>query len=369
MEVKEKKVELIELFYDLIYVYAISRMTMLLEEPTDGVLSPQQFLRYLVVSLLVLQAWLYMTNYVNRYGSWTWYEYGLSCVNMMAAIYMANTISTDWNNMSAAFNYSMLVMFLCVAVLYAIQTQEPEAGAARNSLTILGIVCGIYALSCVFHTLRWNDWVIRMNIAAVLTGAFLPFLLRGNFESGVISFPHLAERFELLTIITFGESVVGMTGYFNVYHFDFQAPLAFFVILTLFGSYVAQIHYLMERRRVARSLRLMFSHYGVVISINLVTVTLKLLERDETNRLFAAALMFLALILFYASILWNSAYYRKAYRLEMRDVIQVAGGLAAGAVVTAVLRETASGFLLGAAISTGWGFLLLLRKYRGKASV
>lgn len=30
MAVKEKKVELIELFYDLIYVYAISRLTMLI---------------------------------------------------------------------------------------------------------------------------------------------------------------------------------------------------------------------------------------------------------------------------------------------------------------------------------------------------
>ena len=198
MEVKEKKVELIELFYDLIYVYAISRMTMLVEEPTGGVLSTQQFLRYLVASLLVLQAWLYMTNYVNRYGAWTWYEYGLSAVNMMAAVYMANTISPDWNSMSAAFNYAMLVMFLSVAVRYAIQMRGPEAGAARNSLTILGIVCGIYAGSCVLHALRWNDWVIFLDTAAVLTGAFLPFLLRGNFQSGIISFPHLVERFELL---------------------------------------------------------------------------------------------------------------------------------------------------------------------------
>lgn len=30
MKVKEKKVELIELFYDLIYVYAISKLTMLI---------------------------------------------------------------------------------------------------------------------------------------------------------------------------------------------------------------------------------------------------------------------------------------------------------------------------------------------------
>ena len=38
MAVKEKKVELIELFYDLIYVYAISRLTLLIEEPEGGII-------------------------------------------------------------------------------------------------------------------------------------------------------------------------------------------------------------------------------------------------------------------------------------------------------------------------------------------
>lgn len=33
MNVKEKRVELIELFYDLICVYAVSRLTLLIEEP------------------------------------------------------------------------------------------------------------------------------------------------------------------------------------------------------------------------------------------------------------------------------------------------------------------------------------------------
>ena len=69
MEVKEKKVELIELFYDLIYVYAISRMTLLVEEPIDGVIDAQHILMYIFFSLLVFQAWLMMTTYVNRYGT------------------------------------------------------------------------------------------------------------------------------------------------------------------------------------------------------------------------------------------------------------------------------------------------------------
>ncbi|WP_270304578.1 low temperature requirement protein A [Baileyella intestinalis] len=70
MNVKEKKVELIELFYDLIYVYAISRLTLLIEEPEGGIIPLSGFLRYIVVCFVILQAWLYLTNYVNRYGRW-----------------------------------------------------------------------------------------------------------------------------------------------------------------------------------------------------------------------------------------------------------------------------------------------------------
>ena len=67
-----------------------------------------------------------MTNYVNRYGRWKWYEYGLTAVNMTAAVYMANTINTDWGEMATTFNLAMLVMLLCVALLYFIQIRLNE---------------------------------------------------------------------------------------------------------------------------------------------------------------------------------------------------------------------------------------------------
>lgn len=40
MDIVDKKVELIELFYDLIFVYAISRLTTLIKEPANGIMHP-----------------------------------------------------------------------------------------------------------------------------------------------------------------------------------------------------------------------------------------------------------------------------------------------------------------------------------------
>ena len=367
MKVKEKKVELIELFYDLIYVYALSKLTMLIEEPENGVIPFAGFFRYLVVCFVILQAWLYLTNYVNRYGRWKWYEYGLTAVNMTAAVYMANTIDTDWGEMATTFNLAMLVMLLCVAVMYFIQIRlnEQDTGAARNMLTILTVDLFLYLVAFLASVIHPGQIVLWIDVAAVLVGAFLPFFIRGRFDISIISFPHLVERFELITIITFGEGIVGMTGFFDVKHFTLRPILVFAVILCLFGCYVTQIHYLCNHHRVDRSLRLMFSHYFIVIAVNLITVAFKFLENPEASHLFTAGLMIAALILFFAAIFSDSIYYHEKYRFGIKDAAESCGFLVIGAAVMLLVRSTIYGFLIGALITACGNFVMLLMKYKG----
>jgi low temperature requirement protein LtrA len=365
--VKHQKVELIELFYDLIYVYAISRLTLLLEAPVGGVLPGVSLARYLVTGFVILQAWLYLTNYINRYSRWMWYDYALTAVNMAAAVYMANTISADWQRMAAPFSTTMLVMLGCVAALYAIQIRRApaRAGAAQNSLIILAVVLAIYAAARAAAFGGAGRLVLGLNVAAVLVGAFLPFFVRGRFDIGIISFPHLAERFELLTIITFGEGVVGMTGFFDVQHFTLRPLLVFAVLLSLFGSYVVQIHELANHDRVARALRLMFSHYFVVLSVNLVTVALKLLEYGGAQHRFVTLLMLAALALFYAAIFANSTYYHAGVHFGWRDAAASAALWVLGAVP--MLCFDAVGALLGGTLFiTAGNTALLLYKNSGR---
>lgn len=371
MEVKEKKVELIELFYDLIYVYAISKLTLLIEEPEGGIIPLSGFSRYLVVCFVILQAWLYLTNYVNRYGRWKWYEYALTAVNMTAAVYMANTISTEWNQMSLTFNLAMLVMLLCVATMYFIQVRikEQDTGAAKNSLTILAVDCILYFAAFLASAMHADQMVIWIDVAAVLVGAFLPFFIRGKFDVSIISFPHLVERFELITIITFGEGVVGMTDFFDVRNFSLRPVLVFAVVLALFGCYVVQIHYLCNHHRVDRSLRLMFSHYFIVIAVNLVTVAFKFLENPEADPMFTAILMCGAMVLFFISIFSDSVYYYERFGFGIKDIVAVSTFLLIGGAVMLLLRGNIYGFLVGAMIAAGGNFTMLIKKYSQGARV
>ena len=366
MEVKTKPVELIELFYDLIFVYAISKLTALISEPINGVIPPYNFFAYLITSFVILQAWLYFTNYVNRYGQWKWHDYALACVNMISVIYMANTISHEWVTMAFPFDISMLIILLTVVALYSIQARKEHSmkSAAGNSITILSVVCTIYVIAILCIILNLTDYVIWINVVAVLTGAFLPFFIRGDFDKSIISFPHLVERFELLTIITFGEAIVGLTHFFDTANFNFIPILVFLIILTMFGSYVVQIHRLMEHKRVERSLRLMFSHYFIVISINMVTVALELIHSGEVNHLFASGLMIISLVIFYLSIMANKEYYKQNIILTKKDAVIMLGTTIMGMVVILIFISNLYAFLIGSLIITFGNFGVLLMKYK-----
>ena len=365
LTVKAKKVELIELFYNLIFVYAISRLTSIISEHVNGVIAPFSFFAYIITSFVILQAWLYFTNYVNRYGQWKWYEYIIAVINMIAVIYMANTIGSTWNYY-LQFNISMLVMLFTVVILYSVHAycERSLKGAAGNSITILLVVCSIYIISSVAVLWGYMNLVIWLNVLAILTGAFLPFFIKGKFDKSIINFPHLAERFELLTIITFGESVVGMTHFFDVNNFSPLPILVFLIIITMFGSYVLQIHNLINHDRVERSLRLMFSHYFIVISINLVTVALELINGGEISNWVPAIMLIVSLAIFYISIMVNKEYYYDDVELTKKDIVLMILVTLVGMSVILIFINSLYGFLIGALIITLGNFGILLRKYQ-----
>ena len=359
MDIVDKKVELIELFYDLIFVYAISRLTTIIREPVGGIMHP--FFVYLIISFVILQAWLYFTNYINRYGKWELHDYILTVVNMIAVIYMANTINTQWNQMVLPFNISMLVMFLTVIGLYYIhdRKQENKNNAAHNSIKIILIVCMIYIVALIALFSNYLRFAIWIDAVAVVVGAFLPFFLKGDFDKRIVNFPHLVERLELLTIITFGEAIVGMTFFFDITSLNLRSFFVFFIVLSMFATYVIQIHRLMEHHREESGFKLMFTHYFIIISINLMTVVFELLHSGEFDPLFESIVMIISLIVFYISLMANKSYYKEGVVFTRKDSIKMIICIASGSLIMLLFNNTSHGFLLGVLVVTCGNFIVL----------
>ena len=65
---KEKKVEYLELIYDLIFVFIIGRNNSLLHHVDNGYVTQGNFLAYVLCTLAVIQIWNFTTFYINIYG-------------------------------------------------------------------------------------------------------------------------------------------------------------------------------------------------------------------------------------------------------------------------------------------------------------
>ena len=74
----------------------------------------------------------------------------------------------------------------------------------------------------------------------------------------------------------------------------------------------------------------MFSHYFIIISINLVTVASELIHSGEADMLFAGGLMIVSLIIFYLSIMVNKEYYKQNTMLTKKEMVLMVGNTVLG---------------------------------------
>ena len=94
-----KKVNLTELFYDLVFVFGISKITHVLESLDKGIFSWKEIIIYIVVFVCFINVWNVQTVYMNRYGSKCQFRYGgkldslytgasMDCCHTISAIYL-----------------------------------------------------------------------------------------------------------------------------------------------------------------------------------------------------------------------------------------------------------------------------------------
>lgn len=257
--IKERKVENIELFYDLIFVYAISKVSGLIHHSHHGIVEPWAFINFVLASLVILQEWLYLTNYLNRFGTFNFREIITMCINMAAAVYLSNSFLTNWIQVYYPFTISMLIMSLSVAFLYHCQARKKEFGEKEsiNARNILLIVGSLLIISLFVNFYIGSFILIITN----LLGIFLPIIYKTKFNNNITNFGHLKERFELLTILFFGEMIVSITQYFDIKHFTIYPFIALITIFSLFGTYTLVINKMINHNQTTRGLTLMYSHF------------------------------------------------------------------------------------------------------------
>ena len=111
-----KRVSLVELFYDLVFVYMVSRATEMIHHLHHGIVGLPVLGIFAIVVIVFINSWMVQMVFTNRYGKLSGTNVIFSFVDMAILLYMSNSFSAtfDWHLATFFMAAGLLSLTLCI---------------------------------------------------------------------------------------------------------------------------------------------------------------------------------------------------------------------------------------------------------------
>lgn len=313
--VKHKRVNYSELFYDLVFVFAISKVTALIHHLHNGILTWNSLLDFFMSVLLLINAWMIQTVYTNRYGKNSVFNMVIMFINMGLLLFISNLIKDDWQQYFHYVCWAIGTLTLTLFFQYLVEFfKKSTDNVHRESIKGFLWITGLRSLEIYLAALLPIYIGVYILYASILLTFITPITSISKDDHFQIVLPHLIERISLLVIITFGEMIMGLVNFFTIENFSIYSVLYFIIMLSLFLFYFVQFDHAIDEESNQKGLFLIYSHYPIFIGLLMMTVSMSFLLNPETNLLFATSFFYIGIGLFQAAVLANGPYNKNYLR-------------------------------------------------------
>lgn len=313
-ETQEKKVEYLELIYDLIFVYLIGRNNSMLHSIEDGFIPGMTFYAYVLCTLSIIQIWNFSTFYINLYGRNSVRDHAFLFINMYLFYHMADGMTSMWQPAFYHFCTAWALILVNLGLQHLIEMRnhadEPHVLALlRRKAIIILTEAGLILL----HMLGYYLTGISFSIIPILFG-FIANIMSGKVSRLVpVDFPHLSERAMLYVVFTFGEMVISITDYFSgplTSQSAYFSTMAFLIVAGLFLSYELLYNRMIDRDMTTNGTGYMLIHVFLVFALNNISVALEFMRMENVD-LLPKTLFISASFLLYSACLFALGFYTK----------------------------------------------------------
>jgi low temperature requirement protein LtrA len=222
----------IELFYDLVYVFAITQLSAYLydHQTFDGALQTA------VLLAMVWQVWVYttwMTNYLDPNGQ----SVRLVLVLLMlGSLVLAAAVPDAFDSLGALVAIVYVVMQVGRSIFIAVGLRGHPLSLTFARATFWSVLAGVAILggAAVHGHVREVLWIagVLIEVGGSLVGFVTPGLGRSSTADWTIDGRHFAERCQAFVLIALGESIIvsGSTLTPRLHHAHAQPIIAFVVV-------------------------------------------------------------------------------------------------------------------------------------------
>jgi low temperature requirement protein LtrA len=277
---EERKTSYLELFFDLVFVFAFTQVTALILEDT----SVAGFTRSALVLAMVWWAWSAYTWLTNAVDVESIVTRLIMLAAMAGALFMALAVPDAYQDEAAWFAVAYFVVRVLQSALFSWGTRHDlQELRATLKLAPWFVTAALVALAGGFTDGDVRAYVWSVSITIDVVGTL--FVASAGWR---VSPSHFAERFALIVIIALGESIVaigiGTSGLERDLTFAISVVVALAGVATLWWTYFDFTAIASERslRRTPPEKRgpmardvFTFFHYPVVLGIIFYAVAAK----------------------------------------------------------------------------------------------
>ena len=275
----EHRASWLELFYDLVFVAAVSQLGTHLGKT----LSLSGLWVYVAMFVPVWWCWSGSTNFASRYQLPELTNRLLTLLELLAVALMAASIGDVFAGAYHSFVWGYALVRLMLIGKYALVVKQHAALRKGTGRIVLGFSLG---LCCWLLSLLWpayKEWLWLLSFGIDLaTVIFNTPHLKGILPNA----SHLPERFGLFTLIVLGESVVAVVNTLQPLHVGtagaIRGMISLAIAFALWWLYfdglndtvirIAKIH-----QRVGALNGWIFSHLLLFLGLSIMSIGVRLL--------------------------------------------------------------------------------------------
>ena len=322
MQKEEKKVEYLELIYDLIFVYIIGRNNSLLRQVEGGFVTGSTFMIYVFCTLAVIQIWNYSTYYINMNGRNGIRDHIALLLNMYLLYYIGEGIGPHWDSYQKKFHVAWALILINLGVQYAIEFRG-HRGRLVEERTIRRMMIVLFGEAALVLAVLpfYNNTGMFLAPVPILYGMVMTLIFADKNKAELVDFPHLSERAMLYVVFTFGEMIIVIASYFDeafTLNSVYFSAMCFLIVVGLFLCYEVLYDRIIDREMKTTGINYMIIHIFLIFALNNITTSLEFM-RDEQVLLWPKILFLIgSLLLYYFCLFALQLYAKEEFRLCRR---------------------------------------------------
>lgn len=199
----------LELFFDLVFVVVVSKVTHLLAHTHDGHLDAGIWWKFPLMLLPIWWIWMLHTLWANLYDKDHQPHRATTLLVMLQMVVVSTVLTTDWDKIYTLFNFCYFGLRITIAALYFLERKShPEHTDFATRRGTGMVIAALISLSSFLFPPPWRYLVFYLGIGVDI---LLP-IIQGRWKRGPnVHGEHLVERMGLLIIILMGESIISLS--------------------------------------------------------------------------------------------------------------------------------------------------------------